>query len=1091
MSPMSEMFQGTDVPQAGLSKDRVQTTLSIEQIISNELQSTKYESDRVEVVSEWVERRASVTIIANPNGHGVASAEATRKYLSQHGVSCKVIVGSPVVTTEPISTYPKTFWTTTLPAMIPSLEKTDAVLFLGIPLDIHNRDTAEASIVQLSQKLGEGNRLTPHNRIVFLDFHPNDFRLCDYVRSLNVSGYDRCALAPAGDPLVLLAGASMQNSPERSGDELHRLAEILDWAVRPLGRRPQNEDAAAKWEREAQQRIIDTQNGLATQGLAYLETLGTAFKPYYLTARVYARLGRAGIVDSNDLKGSHSVYKTLGAIAVQHNLSYCFALRTIKLDQSFGSHEIEVTAVTNPGGQDTPIAKVMEKVLGAGAWEHCRCKGTEEAFSARLPPRQAAFLFCKLLEAVSGEEVIPLDQIDALAIVGPPNSGKSVLSFHLAELLEMFGVSVEITDLDTFAPTLPSYLTALRNVVELQERAKHENIPEGVLEDAEAALRKEEGLRKSLKSLDSRALAACLAEQITAGPSLSARCIRFFDLPAGKPHEDGLKYLDSHNQRMLTAIRNAHPQMGLIHLSAVPEELSRLNQQFMQEQDTRLSSIPVIARFVSLLSSSYQLVSSDDQVQIISSLDRKRGELLQNPALVFLAARLAQGLEERRAELILKRIQDEAKRLEGKFADHKISVEVGGPLVAGLYSLYGLVPNKASGTVEADLNVCVSSSLSDEKYAELSSQIARALGISPNLLFETRPDRAHGNDGYWEGTGTIFDDTLEAQLEISLRVRRGDDYRSVYKLAQEVLSPDVLASAKLWYEQFLRYGNVDAARALKVGLRAMIIDQAIAQGRLEPQEPAPLRSDNPSINESLDQALANVRTLSRTTKGEGNTEAHADKPALLLSGDDLQRRAEANYNELLYEIFERPAKISSPDDVKALFNRLYVKVNTGLFSTAGSQWRTWPTVYNPVHPDHIRGELDRFYLEFFVLWSEIHEQSTLLSASERLNLVASLAAFMEYEWNHRIHPVRDGVCRTSCAVTALIFSSFGLPQTRLQISFDDKDSRKRYYAAFDAAEAVTQQALREGKSRHEARWEGIKHFATWYRNNLVEEIEEH
>jgi Fic family protein len=92
---------------------------------------------------------------------------------------------------------------------------------------------------------------------------------------------------------------------------------------------------------------------------------------------------------------------------------------------------------------------------------------------------------------------------------------------------------------------------------------------------------------------------------------------------------------------------------------------------------------------------------------------------------------------------------------------------------------------------------------------------------------------------------------------------------------------------------------------------------------------------------------------------------------------------------------------------------------------------------------------------------------------------------MEYEWNHRIHPVRDGVCRTSCAVTALIFSSYGLPQPRLQISSDDKDSRKQYYDAFDEAEAASRQALRDGSSPDEARWIGIRHFAEWYLSKLI------
>ncbi len=202
-----------------------------------------------------------------------------------------------------------------------------------------------------------------------------------------------------------------------------------------------------------------------------------------------------------------------------------------------------------------------------------------------------------------------------------------------------------------------------------------------------------------------------------------------------------------------------------------------------------------------------------------------------------------------------------------------------------------------------------------------------------------------------------------------------------------------------------------------------------AQLRTAVRPPVLARALTPFQDKAIDHALAVLRNVSRTFKGESNVESSEDKQPLLVVGKELVDIASRNFKiavTLLLAVDDASLKDSS--SVAQLFGVVGVKLNADLFQRGRGFWRTWELPFKGVVP--LRSMKTAFREEFC--------QGYLTRLHDSTQDPVEFAVWSERTINARLHPLSDGCGKISKAFSTAILARAGL-------LYPQFESREEYF----------------------------------------------
>ncbi len=170
------------------------------------------------------------------------------------------------------------------------------------------------------------------------------------------------------------------------------------------------------------------------------------------------------------------------------------------------------------------------------------------------------------------------------------------------------------------------------------------------------------------------------------------------------------------------------------------------------------------------------------------------------------------------------------------------------------------------------------------------------------------------------------------------------------------------------------------------------------------------------IHQCIDRSIDIIGRLSRTFKGEANTDVSALKEPLLLSGESLASTVRLNVRDAALAILEYgPRDVRCALDAEGLLYDTAVRANRGLLQPARSILRAWETgiaAHSPAR--RVLDDFQRFAAEFAERWEEGFVKPV------------QFASWIEWRSNANGHFFTDG-----CGRIARTFSLTALSRQRL------------------------------------------------------------
>lgn len=171
------------------------------------------------------------------------------------------------------------------------------------------------------------------------------------------------------------------------------------------------------------------------------------------------------------------------------------------------------------------------------------------------------------------------------------------------------------------------------------------------------------------------------------------------------------------------------------------------------------------------------------------------------------------------------------------------------------------------------------------------------------------------------------------------------------------------------------------------------------------------------------QALVNLSKSSRTSSGVSDTSSSPDKQKLKMEGDALAERTRVNTEAALEKVWAAKDQNFTAAQAQSFIEGLGRTVNDGL--AHGSLYRTHETKFQrQTQVKDVRRETREFAAEYAKRLDDPDPVAT--------------AAWVEYEFDGRIHPLADGVGRTTKMLSAMVLARHGHPLPKYQ-------DRKSYY----------------------------------------------
>lgn len=179
----------------------------------------------------------------------------------------------------------------------------------------------------------------------------------------------------------------------------------------------------------------------------------------------------------------------------------------------------------------------------------------------------------------------------------------------------------------------------------------------------------------------------------------------------------------------------------------------------------------------------------------------------------------------------------------------------------------------------------------------------------------------------------------------------------------------------------------------------------------------------------IEHFLSEQSRNSRTFRGISDTSTSELKKPLLLHGEELQEKVKGNVEEVLRNtLLVFPPSFTSSHGAQLWIFYLSVKLNQGLTRDEVPILRTWETKISYQTPcSELEEACCMFADEFFQKWQSGETDPV------------QFAAWIEQEWNGKIHPLSDGCGRTSKTMAAIVLAQKGLP-------YPNFDSREDFFS---------------------------------------------
>ncbi len=181
----------------------------------------------------------------------------------------------------------------------------------------------------------------------------------------------------------------------------------------------------------------------------------------------------------------------------------------------------------------------------------------------------------------------------------------------------------------------------------------------------------------------------------------------------------------------------------------------------------------------------------------------------------------------------------------------------------------------------------------------------------------------------------------------------------------------------------------------------------------------PRWSSNSEFAARVEHLLRVLNGISRTFKGESNTESSNLKVPLKFTGRALQRKVRFNFRRTAAELESCGTPIlATLESSRRFILAVAASVNAGLQQEGVPHFRFWRTLV-PHHPppEDIPQVFDRFCTEF---------SRRLPEALCCPDTAIRMAAWIEQQLNGRDHPLSDGCGRTSRMLSFFILNRHGI-----------------------------------------------------------------
>lgn len=191
----------------------------------------------------------------------------------------------------------------------------------------------------------------------------------------------------------------------------------------------------------------------------------------------------------------------------------------------------------------------------------------------------------------------------------------------------------------------------------------------------------------------------------------------------------------------------------------------------------------------------------------------------------------------------------------------------------------------------------------------------------------------------------------------------------------------------------------------------------------------------------IEHALTVLENISRTFRGESNTDTSRDKEKLLVEGQVLVSQSRENFRKgvaMLFALDENA--LAFPHSVKQLIGVLGLRLNEGLMPKTRGFWRTWDTPFKEqAAPGDVKEMLDKNFYGAFLEKFHNREQDPV-----------EFAVWVERTLNRSYHPYSDGCGRITRALSTWILGRAGL----LLPAFTSRDEYFDYLLKENEAESV-------------------------------------
>ena len=183
----------------------------------------------------------------------------------------------------------------------------------------------------------------------------------------------------------------------------------------------------------------------------------------------------------------------------------------------------------------------------------------------------------------------------------------------------------------------------------------------------------------------------------------------------------------------------------------------------------------------------------------------------------------------------------------------------------------------------------------------------------------------------------------------------------------------------------------------------------------------------------LTHSIGAITPISRTFRGISDTSVSEEKRALKLTGPLLAETTKRNFHDAVSFLLPRIRReLGHPLDVQELFSRTADITNRELLPEGIPFLRTWAGHTGQSQVDLITEHMGAFHTEYMARHTELLKALAGGDMALADPQAIEFAAWIERQYNHKIHPQYDGCGKNSKAHAVAVLLLAGLPYPEFQ-----------------------------------------------------------